>query len=486
MNNIKKDKIILFAIIIASVAIIFIILSYKTILENSNNNKNNLNSKNLNSLIYKIESKINLTNKIAITYSADDDLFNYLQYKDNHYINKNFRKGTYTLEDLDMSYLIIENNKNEVYYSTSTKDIEKENFVKLQKYLTKYFNKIDKANTIVFFNKSYYTLSKRAVYNSTYEKKTNGFIYLGSKINKEDITNFKKGFVEFEVIENNNKLINLTTQKSNDISRIIMNQVKDHEYNNLLLFDNKSQLLFKIKTKSDFNDFDNSTRTIQLTLVTFLILFITMLSFLTYRYKKDVKQQNDLLEEIIEERTNNIEEEIDELKRTNSKLYDIAHTDFLTKSMNRRNFFIHAQNIFTDAVKENKAITIVMIDIDNFKSFNDNYGHDVGDMVLVEFAQCIKENIKEDTIFGRLGGEEFALLMSNCTLEDAMIESEFLKGKVEELDIKVGQNITASFGVSDRNTCANIDEMLQKADRLLYNAKESGRNLVRSRLNIKN
>jgi diguanylate cyclase (GGDEF)-like protein len=482
LNKIIKNKIILFIIITVSLLTILATLSYKTIMQNHSNTKNELNNKNLSTLIYKIEAKMNITNKIAINYSSDDDLFDYLENKQNNYVNKNFREGTYTLEDLDMSFLIIINMKNKVYFSTFTKEIEKENITEFKQYIINYFENTEKTNTIIFFNKTYYTLSKRKVYNSSYEGPSNGFIYVGSKINKADMNEFKKDFIEFKIIEKKTSDIQNNYTKNKDTFKITVEHLENNGYNNLELFDSNSQLVFVIKTKSDFKVMGNAKVTIQITFTLLLIVFLIILIFLTYRYKKNIYKQNDLLEDRIEARTNTIQGEMDKLKRTNLKLYDIAHTDFLTKSMNRRNFFIHAQNIFTEAVKENKNIIVVMIDIDNFKTFNDKYGHDIGDRVLVKFAQCIKDNIKEDTIFGRLGGEEFALLISNCTLEEAIIESEFLKEKVEHLDIKVDQNITASFGVSDRNNCHNIDEMLQKSDRLLYNAKASGRNQVRSRL----
>jgi len=226
------------------------------------------------------------------------------------------------------------------------------------------------------------------------------------------------------------------------------------------------------------------------TLIIFLCLIVITIFTLLYimnKYQKELKEQYESTDQVVEDRTHEIKIVMEELEKVNKNLYKIAHTDFLTKTMNRRNFFIHAQNNFAIAQKNDQSLCVVMIDIDNFKKFNDKYGHNIGDKILILFAQKIKKNITEKTIFGRLGGEEFALVISNTKLEDAITKAERLKRKIEEIELIVDGHIlkiTASFGVSDNKNCSNIDEMLQKADKLLYTAKESGRNLVRSRLNL--
>ncbi|WP_108063472.1 GGDEF domain-containing protein [Poseidonibacter lekithochrous] len=204
-------------------------------------------------------------------------------------------------------------------------------------------------------------------------------------------------------------------------------------------------------------------------------------------YKKLFTHNQKNIESQIDSKTKQIKNAMEELEKVNLQLYDIAHTDHLTKTMNRRNFFIHAQNIFSVSKKENIEFTTVMIDIDNFKSYNDKYGHDVGDRVLIEFTKTIQNQLESNDIFGRLGGEEFALVFPKTSLKNAIKKVEDIKDEIEQIDIFVYEeviNITASFGVSDNYGSNNIDEMLQKSDKLLYNAKKDGKNLVRSRLHL--
>ncbi|RXJ86079.1 GGDEF domain-containing protein, partial [Arcobacter sp. CECT 8985] len=218
-----------------------------------------------------------------------------------------------------------------------------------------------------------------------------------------------------------------------------------------------------------------------------VIIFLIVLFYITYLYHNIVKDQNNQLEEKVEARTLQIRSTLKELEKVNLKLYDLAHTDFLTKTMNRRHFFMHAQNAYKTAIEKEEELSVVMIDIDNFKKLNDSYGHDLGDRVLVSFSKSIKDAIGKETIFGRLGGEEFAIIFKNTNLKEAIIKTNEIRNNIEKLEIATKNNtikITASFGVSDRKNAHSIDEMLKKADIHLYHAKSCGKNIVRSRLNL--
>lgn len=219
----------------------------------------------------------------------------------------------------------------------------------------------------------------------------------------------------------------------------------------------------------------------------FLTIFLILLFYITYLYQKTVKEHNSELENRVEERTLQISSALKELEKVNLKLYDLAHTDFLTKTMNRRHFFMHAKNAFNTTNKELNTLCVIMIDIDNFKRLNDSFGHDLGDRVLISFSKCVKQCIKEDTIFGRLGGEEFAIVLEHTKLNEAIKIANRIRKNIEKIELVTKNeniHITASFGVSDIKNCSSIDEMLQKADTHLYSAKNSGKNRVRSRLNL--
>ena len=127
----------------------------------------------------------------------------------------------------------------------------------------------------------------------------------------------------------------------------------------------------------------------------------------------------------------------------------------------------------------------VMIDLDNFKTINDTYGHTCGDQVLIDFAQTIQSQLRILDIFGRVGGEEFALFLVDVTRDEAGEILERLRASVEVLKIQVDGRelkITASFGMvlSDQMRLEEleIEKLLTLADRALYRAKESGRNRI--------
>ena len=219
------------------------------------------------------------------------------------------------------------------------------------------------------------------------------------------------------------------------------------------------------------------------TIICFVLFIITIISI----YHTILTHYKMYFEKNVEKRTKQIQFALEELEKVNFKLYELAHTDCLTKIMNRRSFFLHAQNLFEKCHRNRSSLNIVMIDLDNFKNINDTYGHNIGDQILILFTHNIQKNINDNVLFGRLGGEEFALVYTGITLENTIIEVEKLRQSVEKASLNTHNgtiSITASFGISDNLRVDNIDEILRKADKLLYNAKSSGKNLIRSRLSL--
>ena len=172
---------------------------------------------------------------------------------------------------------------------------------------------------------------------------------------------------------------------------------------------------------------------------------------------------------------------------TNQKLIEkISITDSLTDIYNRRHFNQIFPTIINSAKRHNELICFLMMDIDHFKQYNDNYGHQAGDEVLAKFARCLKESLHraEDLAF-RLGGEEFGILYKAQTKENAYEFALRVKKSIEELGIihnysSVSQYITASMGLvcKDANEIEDVDEIYKQADNLLYKSKERGRNRV--------
>jgi diguanylate cyclase (GGDEF)-like protein len=169
-----------------------------------------------------------------------------------------------------------------------------------------------------------------------------------------------------------------------------------------------------------------------------------------------------------------------ELLESMRKLKEAAVTDYLTGLYNRRYFYDMAGKLFENAKRKNLQIFIGMIDIDNFKSINDTYGHDAGDQVIQHVAEVLQRSFRSSDIVARYGGEEFVVLVVNMALERDLIHFEGLRKAVEKTPVKTRAgdiNVTVSIGVTTRLS-ASLDDMINVSDNQLYKAKEAGRNKV--------
>ncbi|MBL8090833.1 MAG: diguanylate cyclase [Anaerolineales bacterium] len=181
----------------------------------------------------------------------------------------------------------------------------------------------------------------------------------------------------------------------------------------------------------------------------------------------------------------------------NARLFDsvqqAAYTDALTSTLNRRRFYELSEIEFERTKQSKQPLAIVMLDVDDFKKFNDQYGHKVGDFVLMKIAETCKSSLRGNDIFGRLGGEEFALTLPNTKLEYALEIATRLCKLIQQLDCNQAaqhfdkdlfQNnyqltVTVSIGVAVYDeTCKNLDTLIDRADQAMYLAKNSGRNQV--------
>jgi diguanylate cyclase (GGDEF)-like protein/PAS domain S-box-containing protein len=175
--------------------------------------------------------------------------------------------------------------------------------------------------------------------------------------------------------------------------------------------------------------------------------------------------------------------DITERKQLEEELKRQAHLDYLTGLSNRRHFMEQAEVEFSRAVRHDKFLSILMLDIDHFKQVNDTYGHQSGDAVLRTLAMLCKEVLRNFDIIGRMGGEEFAVVLPETDIEQTLEVAERLREVIAETEVSLPDGSKISFTVSigvatlvDKNT--NIDWLLNQADRALYKAKESGRNKV--------
>jgi diguanylate cyclase (GGDEF)-like protein/PAS domain S-box-containing protein len=160
------------------------------------------------------------------------------------------------------------------------------------------------------------------------------------------------------------------------------------------------------------------------------------------------------------------------------RIEELSITDRLTGLYNRLKLDELFEAFLHGSERHGTPLSVIIVDIDKFKSVNDTYGHQVGDNVLQEFANLLKTNLRTEDIVGRWGGEEFLILAPGSDLDAAVHLAEKLREKVEAFAFRgVGQK-TSSFGVSSYYWGDDEKSMVSRADEALYKAKESGRNRV--------
>lgn len=123
-----------------------------------------------------------------------------------------------------------------------------------------------------------------------------------------------------------------------------------------------------------------------------------------------------------------------------------------------------------------------MLDIDNFKKINDTYGHQSGDLALKEISLILRSYLRANTIIGRLGGEEFGIILPNVPLEDAIKIAERIRSVIENREIKYEDKIiriTASFGITEVKEGDTFDTLYKRVDEALYKAKKDGKNTIK-------
>jgi len=165
------------------------------------------------------------------------------------------------------------------------------------------------------------------------------------------------------------------------------------------------------------------------------------------------------------------------------KLHKLSITDTLTEVHNRRYFFEVGQRMMDLSQREDKTISLLMLDIDYFKMINDTYGHQAGDAVLVDLAHEIEEMTRKSDLFARIGGEEFAILLYDASITDAKKIAQNICNAVSKQIFTYDSSVlevTLSIGVAETDkTVYTLDTLYHEADLRLYMAKESGRNCVR-------
>ena len=173
----------------------------------------------------------------------------------------------------------------------------------------------------------------------------------------------------------------------------------------------------------------------------------------------------------------------DSLKKSNQALMELSNTDPLTHLSNRRFLMKTLEKELQRCERSQKPMALIMVDVDHFKPVNDTYGHQQGDVVLQTLADQMKAHLRDYDLAARFGGEEFALVLPETALAEAVQVAERLRVAISELRIptdhdEIRLNISLGVATYPHPKVRTVDNLILEADRALYNAKEKGRNRV--------
>ena len=204
-----------------------------------------------------------------------------------------------------------------------------------------------------------------------------------------------------------------------------------------------------------------------------------MVKVLAFNQKKREQAQQQAFEAqrvLNEELEKQVAERTEELQRLNSELAKQAQTDSLTGILNRRHFMYLSDEVLKIQRRNTKASSLLMMDIDDFKAINDEYGHDIGDEVIVSLSECVSSSLRDSDLFARFGGEEFVILLPETRLHGALTLAEKIRKSIEQLQTSSGVTFTLSIGVSE--LFSDVEDAISRADKALYLAKSEGKNQV--------
>ncbi len=234
-----------------------------------------------------------------------------------------------------------------------------------------------------------------------------------------------------------------------------------------------------------------------LPIVTIIILAVLAMSVIMWQYSERLTvamknlqyflmkvERGDFTAELGEV----VEQRKDELGRIGKSavqmqcaLRELVEQDSLTKLYNRHYGEIWLRKVIEASAEKNSAFSVAIADIDFFKKFNDNYGHDCGDLVLRKVSNILRKNMKRQGCAARWGGEEFLLVFSDKGLEESLEETQRIADKIRRLRISYEDKelgVTVTIGIIEGDSRRNMDELIKAADQALYEGKESGRDRV--------
>jgi diguanylate cyclase len=198
---------------------------------------------------------------------------------------------------------------------------------------------------------------------------------------------------------------------------------------------------------------------------------------------KSIKSSSDVVQEKLEA----AQKEVVALRENLTRATEESEKDFLTGCYNRKSFDKHIAEAIKDSIEKDAPLTLLMIDVDHFKNFNDQYGHQIGDEVLKIVAKSLTDSVKGMDMVARYGGEEFTVILPKTPIKGGLIVAEGIRNMIASKEVKrrsTGENygrITVSLGVATyRPGQDTMQSLIKRADAALYRSKHSGRNRVTS------
>lgn len=244
-----------------------------------------------------------------------------------------------------------------------------------------------------------------------------------------------------------------------------------------------SRFLMKVKKISDSEDMKLTLQVLGIIQsIVVCILMAICVSIVLYRNKMLEFKNN----QIIKKKNRELKELNAELGELNLELKKLSTIDFLTNVANRRRFEEVLKNEWDRAIRDKTKISIIILDIDFFKQFNDFYGHAEGDVCLQKIGKTLSESVKRKyECVARYGGEEFACILPNTSADEAYRLCEIIRKSIMNQNIpheksSIANVVTASFGISCASPSmdGSLDDFIKSADNAMYIAKKNGRNRV--------
>jgi diguanylate cyclase (GGDEF)-like protein len=171
---------------------------------------------------------------------------------------------------------------------------------------------------------------------------------------------------------------------------------------------------------------------------------------------------------------------IDDQEKLTDKIKRLSEEDYLTKLHNRRKIHEILESEITRSKRYNSTFAVILLDIDNFKETNDKFGHNAGDQLLVQISDIISKTIRESDIASRWGGEEFLIFCPHTNIDGAFSLADKLRSNIEKKEFDEIGYKTSSFGVAQIEHADTVKSLIQRADKALYSAKNTGKNMVMS------